>query len=351
MTVLLASAALAAAAFALAPAAARALDRARRARRGAEGRQAFPALVDALAAALRGGLSLPLAFAEIAPAAPPILAHESFAVAADLSLGARSSDALGAFERVIPPEDIAPLAMVLASFERSGGRVGPALERVSALLRGRIALAEERRALTAQSRTSGFVLVSVAPLGVVFFSLAMPDYLHTFTTNGVPLAVLALLCESVGALWLWRIAQASTSLDDLASFLDAVVVGLDAGLTFERALAGIIERVPGLARGEDARRLLADLRLGQGLLPSLRMFARDDEEARIAALVSASSRFGAPLAPLLVVHANAIRARQRHEDEAKARRLPVLMLFPLAFCILPALLIVFLGPPLLSLFA
>jgi tight adherence protein C len=50
-----------------------------------------------------------------------------------------------------------------------------------------------------------------------------------------------------------------------------------------------------------------------------------------------------------VIQADAIRATERHRAEASARRLPVLMLFPLALCILPALLLVFLGPPLVSL--
>jgi len=42
------------------------------------------------------------------------------------------------------------------------------------------------------------------------------------------------------------------------------------------------------------------------------------------------------------------REAERHRAEAKARRLPILMTFPLTFCVLPALLLVFLGPPLLS---
>ena len=56
-----------------------------------------------------------------------------------------------------------------------------------------------------------------------------------------------------------------------------------------------------------------------------------------------------PLAHLLVLRADALRETERHRAEAKARRMPILMLFPLALCILPALLLVFLGPPLLSL--
>jgi len=50
-----------------------------------------------------------------------------------------------------------------------------------------------------------------------------------------------------------------------------------------------------------------------------------------------------------VTQADALRQSDRRRAQTRARRLPVLMLFPLSFCVLPALLIVFLGPPLLSL--
>lgn len=312
-------------------------------------RAALPTLVDALAAALGSGLSLPLAFAEIAPTLRPELATPTRRVASSLTLGARVSDAIAAYADVAPPEDVAPIAIVLASFARSGGRVSASLERLASLLRARLALAEERNALTAQSRASALVLVVLAPLGAVFFSLAMPDYLPTLVGDGLFLLALAILFEAAGSLWLWRIVRASALPPDLATFLDAVVVGLEAGLTFERALSGLVERAPNLVRARDARRLLADLALGRSLADALQAFASKPEEARIAALVGASMRFGSPLARLLVVQAEAIRATERHRAEAAARRLPILMLFPLALCILPALLLVFLGPPLLTL--
>jgi Flp pilus assembly protein TadB len=312
-------------------------------------RAAIPGLVDALGAALGSGLSLPLAFAEIAPTLSPPLAMVTRRVAAALALGARVPDALGLYKTVMPPQDLAPLVIVLAAFARSGGRVGSSLERVAVLLRGRLALEEERAALTAQARVSSFVLVLLAPLGALFFAVAMPDYGATLFGEGIGLLVVALAFEVAGAIWLWFIVRQSTQATDLATFLDAVVVGLEAGLTFERALAGIVERVPTISRAREARRLLADLNLGIPLRVALRAFAARPDEARVGALVAASARFGSPLARLLVVQADALRATERHRAEASARRLPILMLFPLALCILPALLVIFLGPPLLAL--
>jgi Flp pilus assembly protein TadB len=324
---------------------------ARRARsgNGRETRAALPALVDAIAAALASGLSLPVALAEVAPTLPPGLAAPTRRAASALILGAGVGDALGAYAGAVPDEDVAPLAVVLMSFARSGGRVGGSLARVAALMRGRLALEDERAALTAQGRVSAIVLVALAPIGALFFALATPDYAAIFLGDGIALLGIALVLEVIGALWLWRIVRATLPPPDLATFLDAVVVGLEAGLTFERALAALVERAPRFGRLSDARRLLADLALGRSLPDALGHFASGGDDARVAALVVAATRFGAPLAELLVIQADALRTTERRRAEANARRLPVLMLFPLALTILPALLIVFLGPPLLSL--
>jgi len=312
-------------------------------------RAALPTLVEALSAALGSGLSLPLAFAEIAPTLRPELARATGRVAASLALGMRIPDAMSSYGGLVPAEDLAPITIVLASFARSGGRVGASLERVATLLRGRLALEQERNALTAQARVSAVVLVALAPIGCCFFAVAMPDYLDTLVGAGLGLLALAVAFEMVGGAWLWWIVRSTARPADLATFLDAVVVGLDAGLTFERALASLVERAPAFGRVADLRRLLADLALGVPLPRAVRTFAVLPDEARVAALIAASTRFGSPLAPLLVLQAEAIRATDRHRAEAAARRLPVLMLFPLSFCILPALLVVFLGPPLLAL--
>jgi tight adherence protein B len=168
-------------------------------------RLSLPGMVEALAAALGSGLSLPLAFAEIAPTLDAELARTTRGVAARLALGARIPDALAEYGAVAPAQDIAPLVIVLSAFARSGGHVAPSLERVATLLRGRLALEEERAALTAQGRVSAIVLVALAPLGVVFFALAMPDYLASLFGEAIGLIGLAVVFETVGALCLtWR---------------------------------------------------------------------------------------------------------------------------------------------------
>src|SRR5688572_11392016 len=188
---------------------------------GRETRAALPALVDAVATALASGLSLPVALVEVAPTLPPGLAAPTRRAASALLLGAPIGDALRAYAGAVPDEDVAPLAVVLSAFARSGGRVGRSLARVAALMRGRLALEDERDALTAQGRVSAIVLVALAPIGGLFFALATPDYMAIFLTDGIGLLGIALALEIVGALWLWRIVRATAPPPDLATFLDA----------------------------------------------------------------------------------------------------------------------------------
>lgn len=313
-------------------------------------RTALPALIDAIAAALAAGLSLEQAFAEVAPTLPAGLARPTAAVATALRVGDSVDRALASYDGVVPSAELAPFAIVLGAFARSGGRIGRSLSRVSRLLRGRLALDAERAALTAQGRLSAIVLVALAPMGALFFAILAPSYVGTLIGTGRGLALIALSLEACGAIWLWRLVRAPSDTPELASLLDAVVVGLDAGLSFELSLAALVARSPRVARLPEARRLLADLRLGRPPRVAFEAFAASGpDEARVAALVESARRFGAPLAELLVAQADALREAERRQAEAKARRLPVLMTFPLTFCVLPALLVVFLGPPLLSL--
>lgn len=322
----------------------------RRAALSRERRAALPGLVDAIAAALASGLSLPQSFAEVAPALPRSLGDPTRRVGAALTLGEGLDEALNEYRAMLPDEDLAPLAIVLSSFARAGGRVSRSLGRIATLLRGRLALEEEQRALTAQGRVSAMVLVLLAPLGAIFFALAMPGYVPLLLGRGRSLLIVAVALEVIAALWLRRLLRLPATGSAFASLLDAVVVGLDSGMTFEQALRSLVERAPAVGRLSEARHLLADLSLGVGGRRAFGAFAAAGEaEARVAALISTSTRFGAPLSDLLVLQADALRESDRRRAEAAARRLPVLMLFPLTFCVLPALLIVFLGPPLLSL--
>jgi tight adherence protein C len=68
------------------------------------------------------------------------------------------------------------------------------------------------------------------------------------------------------------------------------------------------------------------------------------------ASVRQADRLGTSLAKALRVQTGLLRARRRRRAQEASRRLPVLIIFPLVFFFLPALLIVYLAPPILHLF-
>src|SRR6058998_1036420 len=182
-----------------------------------ECRLALPGLVDAIAAALSSGLSVQLALSEVAPTLPRALALPTERAAASMALGASVDEAVRAYDGAVAGEDLAPFAIVLGAFARSGGRIGRSLARVATLLRGRIALEDERNALTAQGRASAIVLVALAPLGGLFFAVMTPEYVAVLADRGRWLVVVASALEIVGGLWLWRILRLSSPHADFAS--------------------------------------------------------------------------------------------------------------------------------------
>src|SRR3989442_12365015 len=116
-----------------------------------------------------------------------------------------------------------------------------------------------------------------------------PDYVAVLADRGRWLVVVASALEIVGGLWLWRILRLSSPHADFASLLDAVVVGLDAGMTFELALASLLARPPAVARLPEAPRLLPGLALGRGAHEAFGVFGSSGPtEARVSALVRAA---------------------------------------------------------------
>lgn len=133
---------------------------------------------------------------------------------------------------------------------------------------------------------------------------------------------------------------------ELPDILDQLTVGVEAGLGFDAAvtrtaktsramlaleLTRVIQHMAaGLSRAEALRGLATRLDV-----PELRQF--------VAAVIQAD-QYGIPMAQVLRVQSTEQRRRRRQAAEEQAMKLPVKVLFPLVFCILPALFTVVVGP-------
>lgn len=138
----------------------------------------------------------------------------------------------------------------------------------------------------------------------------------------------------------------------LPDFADQIAICVQAGLSLDQAMRRTAASNEGPI-ADEFNRFLRDVRIGAARneaydalqeridLPDMSSFIRS---------VTNAERNGVSVADVLVIQADELREKRRQRAEERAMRLPVLMLFPMVTCILPPLLAVLLGPPLIELF-
>jgi tight adherence protein C len=152
----------------------------------------------------------------------------------------------------------------------------------------------------------------------------------------------------------WRAtARKRVIAEGLPGALDLVVVCLEAGLGLDAAMirvAAEISRQNPILGGE----LLTVSREVQAGIPrreALRNLVERTgvpEVAALVAIMAQTERLGTSIAQALRTQAETARHRRRQQVEEQAAKTAVKIVFPLAFCIFPALFLVVLGPALLG---
>jgi tight adherence protein C len=132
----------------------------------------------------------------------------------------------------------------------------------------------------------------------------------------------------------------------MPDILDVLTVSVEAGLGFDAALAQITRYGRGPLAGEFAR-VLQEMQIGRSRVEALRALSirtSVTELKSFCAIVVQASELGVPIANVLREQAREMRVRRRQRAEEMAQKVPVKILFPLVFCLFPALFIVVLGP-------
>lgn len=132
----------------------------------------------------------------------------------------------------------------------------------------------------------------------------------------------------------------------LPDIIDQMTVSVEAGLGFDAAMARSAEGRSG-PLADELTRVLQDLQVGVGRQEALdRMLTRTDVPDLKAFVVAVrqSTRHGLPIGRVLHIQSQELREKRRSRVEEKAAQLPVKIVFPLVFCVLPSLFVVILGP-------
>lgn len=134
---------------------------------------------------------------------------------------------------------------------------------------------------------------------------------------------------------------------ELPAMIDLVSLGLEAGLSLERSLDLYAKRRPGaladeLQESERTARLTVMRR--EKALGQVATRSGSEPFVQFASVVSQSIRLGTPLVAILDTEAARARASHRSLIEARIARAPIRMVVPLGVFILPAMILIVVGP-------
>ena len=132
----------------------------------------------------------------------------------------------------------------------------------------------------------------------------------------------------------------------LPDAIDLLTISVESGLGFDAAVAQVARNTDG-PLAEEFARMLQEMQIGRGRSDALRSMAErtnlPDLRGFVGAMVQADA-FGIPVGQVLRVQSAEIRVKKRQWAEEQAQKVPVKILIPLIFCILPCLFIAVLGP-------
>lgn len=147
-----------------------------------------------------------------------------------------------------------------------------------------------------------------------------------------------------------RQEQIARSLPDA---IDLLVISVEAGLGLNAALLRVGQDMAVRCRpiSEEFGRVNQELRTGSSREKALRNLSDRNRVEDLRIFVGAlilTDRLGTSIADTLRVQADSLRTRLRQKAEEQAAKAGIKLLFPLVFFILPALILILMGPAVIS---
>ncbi|MEM6890986.1 MAG: type II secretion system F family protein [Pseudomonadota bacterium] len=183
--------------------------------------------------------------------------------------------------------------------------------------------------------------------------LQIAGIVNDLSTMG--LAQIACVLCAVGffgpSIWLrGKIAERRQAITEaFPNALDLIQIGVEAGLGFDQALLKVATEIQTVAPELSEEILLAqnEIQAGRDREHALMHMARRtgvDEVASFVNVVLQSARFGTPMSDALRTYAEEMRLTRELKAQEKANKLPVQMSGVMASLMLPAILLLTLGP-------
>jgi tight adherence protein C len=243
-----------------------------------------------------------------------------------------------------------PSAVPLARRRRAASDP-PAVRLAAAAPKGYIAWLERQIVYAGKENSwsaGGFILAKLLGTGFALFlalsvlSAAPPPL---FGVLAVVFVILAFVAPEVIA---YSRADDRQKLITLAlpDTLDQMTIAVEAGLGFDAALQKAATNGTG-PLAEELIRTLQDQSIGRSrhdAYRALELRTNSEDLRRFIRAISQADAFGISVADVLRVQARDMRVRRRQRAEEQAMKVPVKVVFPLVFCILPVLFIVILTP-------
>jgi len=133
---------------------------------------------------------------------------------------------------------------------------------------------------------------------------------------------------------------------ELPDVMDLLTISVEAGMGFDAALAQVVKNVPGPLASEIAR-LLQEMQIGVSRADAFRHLGDRTDVPELAAFVLSmiqADLFGVSISNVLRAQSRELRVKRRQRAEEIAQKIPVKIIFPVIFCVLPALFVVVIGP-------
>lgn len=182
------------------------------------------------------------------------------------------------------------------------------------------------------------VIISIFIGRMLHFSPLLVIAIQLLAIVGSAYAPLAMLEHAIEG----RKAEVQKTLPD---FLDMVASTVQAGLSVNAAISYAVDAAPG-ALGNEIKEALSEIRLGRGRAEALKAAASRLNQQELITTIGAitqAERLGANISKVLSELADDVRGHRIMMMEEHAAKLPVKMVFPMAFFLLPSLFVIIFG--------